>query len=173
MGESWFLLSVQFADHGGTLTSAIRPQHHVDPPTPSVTWQSREHRETRWTHGFASPPYDGFAGSGMKNPVKHRTTASERDRSERCEHLQFYTANLGHDFRAVKSDRDFLSYDSCFGMSNADFSLRGCEKMGLVPLVAQASRLMALTFSENEGLTSLLGPSNKDLGRFGRESQCH
>ena len=125
MGESWLLLSVQFADHGGLLTSAIRTRHPVDPPTPSVTWQSREHRETRWTHGFASPPYDGFAGSGMKNPVEHRTAASIRDHSDRCGHLQFYTANLGRDFRAVKSDHDFLSDDSCSGMSNAGFSLTG------------------------------------------------
>ena len=120
-----FFSPFRFADQCRSLTSAILTRHHVDPPSPSVTWQSREYRDTRWTHGFASPPYDGFAGSGMKNPIKHRTAASKRDRSDRCGHLQFYTANLGRDFRAVKSAPDFLSDDFCSGMSNADFSLTG------------------------------------------------
>ena len=65
-----FFSPFRFADHGSSLTSAIQTQHHVDPPTPSVTWQSRADRETRGTHGFASPPYDGFASSGMKNLVE-------------------------------------------------------------------------------------------------------
>ena len=71
-----FFPPFRFAEHGSSLTSAMEIRHHVDPLTPSVTWQPREHRETRWAHGFASPPYDGFAGSGMKNPVEHRTAAS-------------------------------------------------------------------------------------------------
>ena len=120
-----FISPFRFADHGGSLTSAIRTQHPCRSAQPfgnlAIPQVSRHPLDPR----LCVPALRRVCRFGDEESCRASHRRVKRDRSERCGHLRFYTTNLGRDFRAVKSDHDFLPDDSCSRRSNPVSSLTG------------------------------------------------
>jgi len=76
---------------------------------PSETWQPRANTRP-WAHGFASPPSDGFAIIEDEEDARELSTATNGARP-----LTDLKLNLGHVFRSVKFQNEFLDY---FGPRN-------------------------------------------------------